>query len=144
VIHGRLSAGAVLLLLVLLVAPETAALSAPTTPMVETGYASAYAPGVMQRVVMDRYRLDMWRNTPPRDWHDVDGYIAAMDCGRVGQVTTLYGPDGRAYSVLIADCAGADGEPDRFSNLGIIAELDANMWRQLTAAHGRPLKIGLR
>ena len=117
---------------------------AATTPAIETGFASAYSPGVMERVVMDRYRLDMWRNEPPRDWHDVDGYIAAMDCGRVGQVTTLYGPDGRAYSVLIADCAGADGEPDRFSNLGIIAELDANMWRQLTAAHGRPLKIGLR
>ena len=49
-----------------------------------------------------------------------------------------------AVAAALADCAGADGEPDRFINLGIIAELDANMWRQLTAAHGRPLKIGLR
>ena len=137
---SRLAAVAVLIVLAGLIAPETAR----TAPMIETGYASAYSPGVMERVVMDRYRLNMWRNDPPRDPHDVDGFIAGMDCARVGQVTTLYGPDGAAYSVLIADCAGDDGHPDRFSDLGIIAELDGRLWAEMTAAHGTPLEIGLR
>jgi hypothetical protein len=136
----RLALAVVLLAMVLLIAPETAR----TTPAVEQGYASAYDPGVMEAVVVHRERHDIWRNEPPRDLQDVDGYIAAMDCSRVGQVTTLYGPDGRAYSVLVADCAGADGPPDRFSRRRIIAELDGRMWAELTAAHGTPLAIGLR
>lgn len=116
----------------------------PPDAAVQTGYASAYAPGVMQRVVVDRYRLSMWRNEPPRDYYAVDGFIAAMDCSRVGQTTTLYGPDGRAYSVLIADCAGADGPLDRFSKMNVIVELDGRLWAGMTAAHGRPLEVGLR
>lgn len=137
---SRPTTAAALLLLAVLVAPETAA----TVPMVETGYASAYDPGVMERVVMDRYRLDMWRNTPPRDWHDFDGYIASTDCDRVGQVTTLYGPDGRAYSVLIADCMGDDATAAWMVDNNIIAELDGRLWAEMTAAHGRPLAVGLR
>ena len=128
------------LALIVLLAPETAA----TVPDAETGYASAYAPGVMETVVVHRQRLDMWRNEPPRDLQDVDGYIAAMDCSRVGQTTTLYGPDGRAYSVLIADCAGADGPLDRFSKMNVIVEVDGRLWAGMTAAHGRPLEVGLR
>lgn len=136
----RLAVPTALLALMLLLAPETAR----TSPVVETGFASAYDQGVMERVVMDRYRLDMWRNEPPRDWHDVDGYIAAMDCGRVGQVTTMYGPDGTAYSVLIADCAGDDGPADRFDRHNIILELDGRLWATLTAAHGKPLEVSLK
>lgn len=129
-----------LLILAVLLAPETAA----TLPTVERGYASAYAPQVMETVVTYRAANDIWHNEPPRDLQDLDGYIASMDCARVGQMTTLYGPDGRAYSVLIADCMGNDGPVNRFSDLGIIAELDGRLWDAMTADHGTPLEIGLR
>lgn len=135
----RLLVPAALLVLMLLLAPEPSA----ADPLVLTGYASAYAPGVMEGVVALRYRENLWRNTPPRDPHDLDGYVASMDCSRVGQMATLYGPDGRAYSVLIADCAGP-GDPGRFERMGVILELDGRLWATMTAAHGTPLEVGLR
>lgn len=59
-------------------------------------------------------------------------------------MAVLYGPDGREYRVLIADCAGDDGPADRFSRNNIIVELDWGLWERLTARHGRPLEVGLR
>ena len=112
--------------------------------MIETGYASVYAPGVMDGVVALRHERDWWRVKPPHDWYTVAGYVAAMDCSRVGEVTTLHVPDGRRLPVLIADCAGDDGPPDRFSRLNIIVELDWGLWERLTAVHGTPLAVGLR
>ena len=114
-------------------------------PMTEQrGYASAYAPGVMSEVV--RYRLDndIWRVQPPHDWYMAHGAIAVMDCSRVGEMTTIVDPAGREYRVLIADCAGADGPPDRFTRMNVILELDWNLWTRLTDEHGRPLEVGLR
>lgn len=135
----RLASVVALSLLVVLVAPETAATNT------ERGYASAYAPGVMDEVI--RYRLDndIWpHGEPPRDWYAAHGAIAAMDCSKVGQMATLIDPDGREYRVLVADCAGDDGPPDRFERNRIIVELDWNLWTRLTAEHGRPLEVGLR
>lgn len=109
----------------------------------ERGYASAYAPGVMEGVVTRRFANDWWRVTPPIDWYTVHGYVAAMDCSRVGEVTALH-VAGRDYRVLIADCAGADGPPDRFSKDSIVVELDGRLWARLTAAHGTPLEVVLQ
>lgn len=125
----------------LLTGPDAA--EQPAAPSWATGWASAYAPGVMESVVAYRMTNDIWRIDPPADWYQVHGYIAAMDCARVGEVTTLT-VAGRHYRVLIADCAGDDGPPDRFSRDNIIAELDARLWARLTADHGRPLRIELR
>lgn len=111
---------------------------------VEWGYASGYADTVMEGVVMNRYQNDIWRVRPPRDYHDVDFYIAAMDCARVGEVATVYDPDGGAHSALIADCAGADGDIDRFSSKVIILELDYTTWAAWTTRWGTPLEVGLR
>ena len=115
-------------------APETA----------QHGYASAYAPGVMQEVIEARFLNDWWPNTPRRDWYTAAGYIAGMDCAKVGQMATLVTPDGREWPVLIADCAGNDGPADRFTRNNIIAELDWGLFTRLTALHGRPLEIELR
>ena len=115
-------------------APETA----------QHGYASAYAPGVMQEVIEARFLNDWWPNTPRRDWYTAAGYIAGMDCAKVGQMATLVTPDGREWPVLIADCAGNDGPADRFTRNNIIAELDWRLFERLTALHGRPLSISLR
>lgn len=112
-------------------------------PATTTGWASAYAPGVMEATV--RYRLDndVWRRPLPPDWYTVAGYVAAMDCSRVGEVATLVDPAGDRHRVLIADCAGADGPPDRFDKRNIIVELDAGLWQRLTMQHGRPLRVTL-
>lgn len=129
---------AVLLGLVVLVAPETRATSE------QWGYASAYAPGVMDGVVRFRLEHDIWRVQPPYDWYLAHGAVAVMDCARVGEVTTIVDPGGREYRVLIADCAGADGPADRFEQMNVILELDWGMWTRLVDLHGRPLEVGLR
>ena len=72
-----------LMVLVVLVAPETRATSE------QWGYASAYAPGVMGEVVRYRMENDIWRNEPPMDWYTAHGYVAAMDCSTVGEMRTL-------------------------------------------------------
>ena len=76
----------------MLVAPETVATNERE---METGFASAYAPGVMEGVVALRHEQDWWPVEPPADWYTVAGYVAAMDCSRVGEVTTTLVPDGR-------------------------------------------------
>lgn len=128
-----------LLFLAMVIAPETRA-----TDGMLTGFASAYAPGVMDEVIRARFDNDWWPSPPPVDWYTAFGAVAAMDCGRVGEMAVLVDPAGREYRVLIADCAGADGPSDRFERMGVIVELDAEMWTRLTDAHGRPLRVGLR
>ena len=128
----------VLLAMALLVAPKTRA-------SVELrGYASAYAPGVIDEVIRYRFANDLWRNVPPRDWYIAHGAIATNDCAQVGQMATLIDPAGRRYEVLIADCAGADGGAVWMTENNIVAELDWRLWERLTDLHGRPLEIGLR
>lgn len=108
-----------------------------------TGWASAYDPGVMQTVVEYRLEADAWRVTPPHDWYMVAGYVAAMDCSRVGEIAYLVDPSGKRHRVLIADCAGDDGPIDRFDRHNIIVELDAQLWARLTSRFGRPLRVSL-
>lgn len=112
------------------------------SPRYEHGYASAYAEGVMDATV--RYRLDndVWRVQPPVGWYTAHGYVAAMDCSRVGEMATMLA-GGKAYRVLIADCAGDDGPIDRFSKRDIILEMDWGLWEELTGKHGKPLPVSL-
>ena len=126
-----------LLLLLLLIAPETRA----TNEL--TGYASAYADGVMEATI--RYRLDhdLWWHTPPRDWYLSAGAIATNDCSQVGLMATLTDPGGNEHRVLIADCGGDDGGSAWMSANNIAAELDWRLWTRLTDEHGKPLKIAI-
>ena len=109
-----------------------------------TGYASAYAPGVMEDVI--RWRLDTgtWRNPPPRDWYTAHGAIATNDCRQVGQMATLIDPAGNHYEVLIADCAGRDGGASWMTRNRIVAELDWRLWTRLTGEHGKPLEVTVK
>lgn len=132
-----LPAGLALLLVALAVAPEKAGTAA------QLGYASAYAPGVMESVIAYRFDADLWPSEPPRDWYLARGAIATNNCRQVGQMATLIDPDGREYRVLVADCAGRDSAGWMTENR-IIAELDARLWDELTSAHGRPLEVQLR
>ncbi len=119
--------------------------AAPIEPPGVTGWASAYAPGVMENVITYRMAYDIWpHGAPPRDWYTVAGAIATNDCRQVGSVMTLTATgDGRAYRVLVADCAGADSAA-WMTDCNIVAELDARLWQTLTERHGRPLEVTLR
>ncbi len=129
---------AALLLVMIVIAPET------TPPPEVRGWASAYAPGVMNEVIRYRLDTDLWRNPLPRDWYTTAGAIATNDCNQVGQVVTLVTPDGREWPVLVADCGGNDGGAQWMTENRIVAELDWDLFTRLTAIHGRPLSITLR
>ncbi len=117
---------------------------APVEPQGITGWASAYAPGVMAEVVRWRLDNDVWRTPPPYDWYTAHGAIATNDCAQVGQTITLIDPAGRAYRVLVADCGGDDGGAEFMTRNNIVAELDRRLWERLTDEHGRPMEIELR
>ena len=117
---------------------------APVEPSGVTGWASAYAPGVMEATVTYRLENGLWWNTPPSRWIYADGYIATNDCRQVGSMMTLIDPAGNEYAVLVADCAGDDGGAAWMTRCNVVAELDAALWQTLTAAHGRPLRVELR
>ena len=114
--------------------------------LVVGGWASAYAPGVMEATVTYRLESGNWWNIPPSRWIYADGYIAVNDCKRVGEMATLVAPGGDEYAVLVADCGGpGDGQgSDWMTTNNIVAELDAGLWQRLTAEHGRPLRIEVR
>ena len=69
--------------------------------MIASGLATRYDPGVMDQVVENRV-----------DWGQVDpsllalGYVALLDCERIGEPVWLEHPDGRVVGpVVVADCA---------------------------------------
>ena len=115
--------------------------------LVVSGWASAYAPGVMEATVAYWLEQGVWWHIPPSEWIYADGYIATNDCTQVGRMATLIDPGGREWRVLVADCGGDEGPgqgADWMTQNGIVAELDAGLWERLTAAHGRPLRIEVR
>lgn len=118
----------------------------PEEPPGLTGWASAYAPGVMDDVIAYRRANDLWRVPLAVDWYTAHGAIATNDCSQVGSMATLIDPAGREYRVLVADCGGpGDGVGAAWMTANsIVAELDWRLWQTLTAAHGRPLRIELR
>ncbi len=124
-----------LLLLFLLLFPQ----SYTPEPVVE-GYASAYAPGVMDATVRYRLETGVWWNIPPYNWYMVHGYIASMDCTHVGSIAWLTVGE-ETLRVLVSDCAGDDGPLDRFEKINVVAELDWRLWERLTEKYGKPLPI---
>lgn len=118
-----------------------------TDPAPSRGFASAYAPGVMEEVVALRFENDWWPVTPPYDWYTAHGAIAVEDCRDVGRMAVLVGPGGEEYRVLVADCGekGKPGEGGHWMKQNhIVAELDWRLWARLTAQYGRPLEIEIR
>lgn len=118
------------------------ALADIAAPDTLTGYASAYAPGVMSDVIRYRFDAGLWPTPPPVGWYQAAGAIATMDCRQVGNMATLV-VGGREWPVLVADCIG-DGDPERFSRHNIIVEVDWQLWQKFTAAYGMPLEVQLR
>lgn len=91
------------------------------------GYASRYDPGVFESVV--RVRQSYGSLPTPLPPHE--GYIALLDCGRVGDVVTVC-HGGECLELLVADCAGiADGGRDWMIQGGYAGEVDARTSREL-------------
>jgi hypothetical protein len=112
---------------------------------VDTGYASAYAEGVMEDVVRTRLENDWWPVPLPVGWYTVEGYVAIEDCRRVGEVTTLH-VHGESYRVLVADCGerGKPGEGQMWMRENdVVVELDWDLWRELTGRYPKPLPVSL-
>jgi len=74
--------------------------------LVMQGYASQYAPGVMERVVNVRQR----NGSLPDDLPNVDGYAAVPDCSNIGD-TFLARPEGEDEweKFLAVDCGCPQG-----------------------------------
>ena len=71
-------------------------------------------------------------NYPNRQQPDVDGYIAVVDCGRMGSRYVLE-LDGQTYLVAVADCAQVrDVAHIEYAFGGKwIADVDATIWDDL-------------
>jgi len=77
--------------------------------IVATGWASQYAPGVMEQVIENRQRWGQLPATLP----PVDGHIAAVRCSALGEVWWLRPQGTRAWGqFLVVDCAGPQLRPD--------------------------------
>jgi len=93
-----------------------------------TGTVSQYAPGVMESVIAYR-QTHPTAYTPPNPLPEVDGFVAALDCGDLGE-TWYFRYDGAVESFLVVDCAGDAATRDWMRRNGIIAEVDGETARR--------------
>lgn len=70
-----------------------------TATLIASGLATSYAPDVMDEVVANRTR---WGQLTPHQDHE--GYIALLDCDRIGEVVWLERGH-QLIPVMVADCA---------------------------------------
>ena len=82
-------------------------LSQPAPPDIQTGWASQYAPDVMERVVANRLAGCCGRYGLPLELPPVDGYVAAREPGDIGRLVWLRPVGATAWErFLVVDCAG--------------------------------------
>jgi len=93
----------------------------------DSGWASRYDPGVMQRVA-DYHGLDM---------SIYDGGIAVSDCSEIGNIWLLKAENSNEWlEVIVVDCAANDGTPEWMVNNNIIVELSYGLAERLGAVEG--------
>lgn len=111
-----------------------------------TGIASQYAPGVMEQVISTR-QAGLARATLPAGLPPVAGYVAVIDCSRIGEVVWLR-PVGETgwEPFLVTDCANpADGSDVWMTQNGILVEVDYNTAvRWSTVSHGIAIEMMVR
>jgi len=80
--------------------------------LIASGYASQYAPGVMQRVIRVRQN-NLTAYSLPLTLPSVDGYVAAQDCSTIGSIVYLrQNAHSEWERFLVADCASrTSGSP---------------------------------
>jgi len=84
------------------IADLIAAVLAILSFIADSGGASQYDPGLMERVIANRQGYSQL----PADLPAVDGYIAVVDCARLGEVWLVKPVGGSWETMFVADCAG--------------------------------------
>ena len=107
-----------------------------------SGWASQYAPNVMDRVVRvrqsGRTAMDLPTSLPA-----VDGFVAMEDCAMVGEIVFIR-PKGESHwdSFLVADCSGHAETSAWMERNNILVELGYNSAKRYDTI-GRGLEIEL-
>jgi hypothetical protein len=115
--------------------------------IVMTGWASQYAPGVMDKVVYNRQHLSTVLSIPQK-LPAVHGYVAGRYCSDIGGVVYLRPAgcdDCRFERFLVADCAGiADGGLSWMLRNNIVVEVDyATAVRWGTVGRGIQVELAI-
>lgn len=98
--------------------------------LIMTGYASQYAPGVMERVIRVR-QAGLTAQGLPQDLPKVDGYAAVPNCEDIGNVFEARPIGSREWETFLAvDCGCPQGH--RF--LMSLLPTNASQWQQRYAA----------
>lgn len=93
--------------------------------IVATGTASQYGPHVMWRNIEIRQTPGRTAHDLPPTLPDVAGYVAVVDCDRIGSLVWLRPYGGEWERFLVADCAGvADGGRAWMQAGGVLVEVD--------------------
>lgn len=110
--------------------------------IIASGIATRYNPLVMDAVVENRAR---WKQIDPSV--EVEGYVALLDCDRLGDLVWLQAPDGRVLGpVMVADCAAAHHREARISPRASLS-ICRGSWRSSWTWCGHPwqaLRFGTR
>lgn len=83
------------------------------------------------------------RNRPERVAEDVDGYIATVECSRMGERLTLV-INGRSFRVAVADCATSAAVgvwPTKGGRIWL-GDVEKRLW-EAARAPGRPVGVML-
>lgn len=98
------------------------------------GIASQYASGVMNQVIHNRQAMHQLPAVLP----DVRGYVAVIDCGRIGEVLQVNGEP-----MLAVDCTNDSRTIAWMQNNNILIEMDFDTAKRLgTIGRGYPVCIG--
>ena len=95
--------------------------------IIVSGYASYYAPGVMDATVAQRRE---WQQLPAGEF---DGYVARPLCNEIGDVVQLRHDGGAWERHAVADCArrdNGDGALSWMQSNGILVEVDWHTWQR--------------
>lgn len=105
---------------------------------IETGIASQYAPGVMERVIENRQFVDGL----PQELPLVDGFIAALDCDDFKELWFVK-PDGGEWGIyMVVDCGGPDTSLEWWRENNILLEFDhLTVMRLGMVGRGVPVQV---
>jgi len=111
-----------------------------TATMIITGWASQYAPGVMDRVVHVR----QYHHSPPSlpiEHESVAGYIAVQSCAEMGNIWWIKPIDQDMWEPhMVADCSGSRETSEWMLRNNILLELS---WDTVLRWGGKPRR-GMR
>lgn len=113
--------------------------------IISTGWASQYAPGVMDRVIRMRQTPGETFMTLDVDLPVVNGYVAVPECNRIGDILFIR-PVGQRHweKFLVVDCTGRDSYAWMMRN-NILVEVDyetAKRWN--TIGRGIRIEVGYK